>query len=35
MNGTPDNGSYMVAAYLLTAVILLGYVISLVRRSRE
>ncbi|MFN0179062.1 MAG: hypothetical protein ACKVZ0_09695 [Gemmatimonadales bacterium] len=35
MNGTPDNGAYMVAAYVLTAVILVGYVVSLVRRSRD
>ena len=31
----PDNGSYMVAAYVVTAVILLGYAVLLVRRARR
>jgi len=30
----PDNGGYMVAAYVATAVILAGYVVVLWRRSR-
>jgi hypothetical protein len=30
----PDNGSYMVAAYIVTAVIVVGYVINLWRRGR-
>jgi hypothetical protein len=30
----PDNGGYMVAAYVATAVILGGYVVVLWRRSR-
>ncbi len=29
----PDNGSYMVAAYIVTAVIVVGYVINLWRRG--
>jgi hypothetical protein len=35
MNETPANGGYLVLAYLLVAVILLGYTISLIRRSRR
>lgn len=35
MNGPPDTGAYMVAAYLTTAVILLLYAGSLWRRSRR
>ncbi len=31
----PDNGGYMVAAYVVTAVILVGYAIGLWRRARE
>jgi hypothetical protein len=31
----PDNGGYMVAAYVVTAVILLGYALLLVRRARR
>jgi hypothetical protein len=31
----PDNGSYMVAAYVVTAVILVGYATSLWRRARK
>ncbi len=29
----PDNGSYMVAAYIVTAVIVVGYVVNLWRRG--
>jgi CcmD family protein len=29
----PENGSYMVAAYLVTAVVLVGYAVLLVRRA--
>jgi len=31
----PDNGGYMVAAYVATAVILLGYAVMLMRRARR
>jgi hypothetical protein len=31
----PDNGGYMVAAYVVTAVILVGYAVMLVRRARR
>ncbi|HEY9505152.1 MAG TPA: hypothetical protein VIQ27_04200 [Gemmatimonadales bacterium] len=31
----PDNGGYAVAAYVLTAVILVGYAVLLVRRARR
>jgi hypothetical protein len=31
----PANGGYMVAAYVVAAVILLGYFGSLVRRARR
>jgi hypothetical protein len=31
----PDNGSYMVAAYVAAAVILLTYALFLYRRSRR
>jgi hypothetical protein len=30
----PDNGGYMVAAYLVTAVILVGYAVGLWWRAR-
>ena len=30
----PQTGGYMVAAYIVTAVILVGYAVSLWRRSR-
>jgi hypothetical protein len=30
----PDNGAYLVAAYVVTAAILIGYWLSLWRRSR-
>ncbi len=29
---TPDNAGYMVAAYIVTAVVVLGYAISLLYR---
>ena len=35
MNGPPENGGYMVAAYLVGAVILLGYLGSLWWRGRR
>jgi cytochrome oxidase assembly protein ShyY1 len=31
----PDNGGYMVAAYAITAVILVGYAVALWRRARR
>lgn len=31
----PQNGGYMVAAYIVTAGILLGYALSLYRRTRR
>jgi CcmD family protein len=31
----PENGGYMVAAYVVTAVILVGYAVLLVRRARR
>jgi hypothetical protein len=31
----PENGGYMVAAYAVTAVILAGYAVLLVRRARR
>ena len=31
----PDNGGYMVAAYLIVAVLVLGYAFSLIRRARR
>ena len=31
----PDNGGYMVAAYLIVAVLVIGYAASLVRRARK
>ena len=31
----PDNGGYMVAAYVVTAVILVGYAVMLVRRAGD
>jgi hypothetical protein len=30
----PDTGSYMVAAYIVTAVIVVGYAVNLWRRGR-
>lgn len=32
---TPDNGAFMAAAYVVVAVILVGYTISLLLRIRE
>lgn len=32
---TPDNGSYMVAAYVVVCVVVVGYATSLWRRSRQ
>jgi len=34
MNETPATGGYMVVAYVTTAVLLLGYLASLWRRTR-
>ena len=34
MGETPQNGGYMVAAYIVAAVIYLGYAVSLWRRGR-
>ena len=31
----PDNGGYMIAAYILTAAITVGYAISLFVRVRQ
>jgi hypothetical protein len=31
----PDNGGYMVAAYIVVGVIYLGYALSLVVRARK
>ena len=31
----PENGGYMVAAYVVTAVVLLGYAALLLRRARR
>ena len=31
----PDNGGYMVAAYIVTAVVLVGYAVLLIRRARR
>jgi hypothetical protein len=31
----PENGGYAVAAYIVTAVILLGYTFVLLRRARR
>jgi hypothetical protein len=31
----PDNAGYMVAAYVVTAVILVGYAVGLWRRARK
>lgn len=33
--GYPENGGFMVAAYTITAVIVLAYWVSLVRRTRR
>jgi hypothetical protein len=34
MNGPPQNGAFMVAAYIATAVILVAYAVVLIRRTR-
>lgn len=34
MTGTPQNAAFMVAAYVVTAVILLAYAVVLARRTR-
>jgi hypothetical protein len=31
----PENSGYMVAAYVVTAVVLVGYAVLLVRRARR
>ena len=33
--GMPQNGGYMMAAYIVTAVILIGYSVLLVRRIQK
>ncbi len=35
MSEVPHNGAYMVAAYIVTAGILLGYALALYRRTRK
>ena len=35
MNETPDTGAYMVAAYVVTATIILAYALSLFLRARD
>jgi len=35
MNGPPDNGAYMVAAYVVIAVVAVSYAVSLWWRSRR
>ena len=35
VDGMPDNGGYMVAAYIATAVIVLAYAVALYRRGRQ
>ncbi len=35
MSEVPQNASYMVAAYVITAVILVGYAVSLYRRTNK
>jgi hypothetical protein len=35
VDGMPDNGGYMVAAYIATAVIVLAYALALYRRGRQ
>jgi hypothetical protein len=34
-NQVPQNGGYMIAAYILAAVILIGYSLSLYLRARR
>ncbi len=31
----PENGGYMIAAYVVTAVILVGYALAVWRRARR
>jgi CcmD family protein len=31
----PENGGYMVAAYVITTVVLVGYAVLLIRRARH
>ena len=35
MQNVPQNGGYMVAAYILVAVIIAGYALSLYLRARR
>ncbi|HLZ46316.1 MAG TPA: hypothetical protein VKQ05_11625 [Gemmatimonadales bacterium] len=35
LSDTPQNGGYMIAAYVVAAVILLGYTLSLYLRARR
>jgi hypothetical protein len=35
MAETPQNGGYMIAAYVVAAVIILGYALSLYLRARR
>ncbi len=35
MSEVPQNASYMVAAYVITAGILVGYAVSLYRRTNK
>ncbi len=35
MAEVPQTGGYMVAAYIVTAAILLGYAVSLYRRTKR
>jgi len=35
VSDVPQNSGYMLAAYIVTAVILLGYAISLYRRAEK
>jgi hypothetical protein len=35
VEGVPQNGGYMVAAYIVAAAILVGYALSLYRRPRR
>jgi hypothetical protein len=32
---TPQNAGYMIAAYIIVAVVVFGYAVSLWRRSRQ
>ena len=33
--GVPQNAGYLAAAYIVTALVLVGYALSLYRRSRK